>query len=792
MNFIKKLVSFFRSIFSKLKLSNYINKRWLRWVLRFFILLILYPFAMQINFLWLFGYTPKVDELKNPQVAIATELYTKDGVLIGKFYHENRTPISYDKISPLLVDALISTEDIRFYEHSGLDMVALVSSLWSTVQGDGRGGSTITQQLVKNLFKTRKAKNQGILLHVPYINTFIYKTKEWITAYKLELFYSKQEILEMYFNTVDFGNNWFGIKVASQNYFSKTPKDLNLSECATLVGLLKATSTYNPIRNPKNATGRRNIVLSQMLKYEKISKKEYEKTIAKAVICKQPTNKNDEGKDSYIRQYVEKSLDEWCKKNGYDIYEDGLKIYTTIDSRLQNYAEDAVRWHMRKLQKVFNNQWGKNNPWRDADGNELKDFIKINIRKTDTFKILAKKYNNNIDSVFAALSLKRTMKVFTWEGPKEVEMSAIDSLSYYAKILNTGMMSMDPYTGEIRAYVGGIDFKFFKYDHVSQARRQPGSTFKPFAYLAALAQDSITLCDRFTDKPVKIEYEGGQIWEPKNSGNKFTYRSMNLRRAMATSCNSITAQLTEKIGWAKVIEYAHKAGIKSHLDSVPSICLGASDVSVNEMVRAYSTFMNKGVRSEPIIVSKILNSDGEILEEFKSVQEPVIDQQTAWLMCYMLLGGLQEPGGTSRALWGYNVFPNNNEIGGKTGTTSNYSDAWYMGMTTDLVTGVWVGADFRSVHFKSAIGQGSKAALPIFAKFLEMAYKDKKTNLKPGPFPKPWTEITKDYLCYSKYTGVIDTAFNDSLNFELRIDSIIKQLEQSDEQENKEVDANFD
>jgi penicillin-binding protein 1A len=629
-------------------------------------------------------------------------------------------------------------------------------------------------------------------LNVPYVSTFIYKTKEWITAYKLELFYSKNEILEMYFNTVDYGNNWFGIKVASQNYFSKAPINLSLSESATLVGLLKATSTYNPLRNPKNATGRRDVVLSQMLKYKKISQKEYEKAVASPVKCNQPSNKNDDGKDSYIRQFVEKNVSKWCKDNNYDIYEDGLKIYTTIDSRLQNYAEDAVRWHMRKLQKSFNSQWAKNNPWRDTDGNELKDFIKINIRKTLTFRALAKRYNNDIDSVYAALNEKHKMKVFSWDGPIEVEMSSIDSLSYYAKILNTGMMSMNPYTGEIKAYVGGIDFNFFKYDHVSQARRQPGSTFKPFAYLAALAQDSISVCDRFVDKPVKIEYEGGQIWEPKNSGNRFSYRSMNLRTAMARSCNSITAQLTEKIGWAKVIEYAHKAGIKSHLDSVPSICLGASDVSVNEMVRAYSTFMNKGVRSEPIIVSKILNSDGEVLAEFKSQQEPVIDQQTAWLMCYMLLGALQEPGGTSRALWGYDVFPNNNEIGGKTGTTSNYSDAWYMGMTTDLVTGVWVGADYRSVHFKSDIGQGSKAALPIFAKFLEMAYKDKKIKLKPGPFPKPWTEITKDYLCHSKYKSTIDTSFNDSINFEMRIDSVIKNIEKEEEQEDNTIEENND
>lgn len=768
---LAKLLRIIKSVFTLSYLRLFIKNRYLRGIAAFFVLIGYYVIALHINFLWLFGYMPNASEVKNPQVAIASEVYSADSVLIGKFYNENRTPIHFSEISPNVIQALIATEDVRFYQHHGMDLFALAGGVYSTAKGDGRGASTITQQLAKNMFNTRKKINQGLLQYIPYIRTIVSKTKEWVTAIKLELFYSKNEILEMYLNTVDYGNNWFGIKVASKNYFGKLPADLTIEEAATLIGLLKATSSYNPIRNKKNSKLRRNVVLSQLVKYKELTQQQYDSIAELPIVLKLRKNSSDE-KDSYLRQYVERSLKGWCADNKVNLYEDGIKIYTTINSHLQRYAEEATHEHMKKMQKMFYEHWGKHNPWVDENGNELKRFIEISMTFTPMYDHLKRKYNNNTDSINIELNRKKQMKVFTYDGAKDTVFSSFDSLRYYAKILNAGMMSLDPIAGEIRAYVGGIDYNFFKYDHVTQAKRQAGSTFKPFAYLTALS-DTFTPCDLFVDKPVKIEYEGGQIWEPKNSNGTFSYHYKTLRRAMAQSCNSITAQLTEAVGWGKVIEYAHKVGIVSKLDSVPSICLGSSDVSIFEMVRAYGTFVNKGERTDPIIIKKIYSSENELMETFSAHKEPAITEETAWLMLFMLLGGIQEPGGTSQALWGYDVFGNNNEIGGKTGTTSNYSDAWYMGVTHDLVTGVWVGADYRSVHFRHGAGQGSKAALPIFAKMLEKAYKDPKSGITQARFPKPGVKIKKEYYCvYDEDSLALDSLLNDTTLVPVIIDSL--------------------
>lgn len=769
----KYFISLFTTPFLKKRIKNPI----LLWLARFVLYIFYYVVALQINFLWLFGYLPDLDQVRNPHMAIRTELYTRDSVIIGHYYNENRTPVTYDKISPLAVNALIATEDVRFYEHHGIDFKAILGSLKGVATGDERGGSTITQQLVKNIYNTRSKKKMGLLQHIPYLRTLVAKTKEWLTALKLEYYFSKEEILAMYFNTVDFGNNCFGIKVASQNYFSKQPADLKLEEAALLVGMLKATSNYNPIKNKARSGERRNVVLSQMLKYNFITKQVYDSTSQLPVKLKLRARLSSDN-DSYIQQFVERSLKTWLEKNGYNLYEEGLKIYTTINSHLQKAAEAAMVSHLKHLQKGFDAQWKGQNPWRDEAGKEITDFIETQIAQTPLYAELKRKFNGNTDSIKVALSQRSPMKIFTWDGYKDTMMSPLDSLRHYARILNAGLMSVDPFSGEIRAYVGGIDYNYFKFDHVTQSKRQAGSTFKPFAYLAGLAGD-YGPCDKFTDMPVTIKYEKGQSWSPQNSDGVFTMKEKTLRRALVQSCNSITAQLTEKVGWGKVIEYAHKAGIKSRLDSVPSICLGSSDVNVFEMVRAYSTFLNKGKRSDPIIVSKVYNNDGELIGEFKAHQEQAIDEETAWLMCYMLLGALQEPGGTSGALWGYNIFPNNNQIAGKTGTTSNYSDAWYMGMTRDLVTGVWVGADYRSVHFRNSDGQGSRAALPIFAKMLEAAYKDKKSGLVPGQFPKPWTKITKEYNCPMEPDSLIgDSLGVDSLlQFQPPSDSLLQILD---------------
>ena len=765
---LHRIFSFLKALFT-LSYLDAISNRVLRWTAKFFMLIIYYVVALHINFLWLFGYMPKLSDVRNPQVAIATEIYTEDSVLIGKFYNENRTPVKFSEISKNAVDALIATEDVRFYKHHGLDLFALAGGVYSTTKGDERGASTITQQLAKNMYNIRKRNNQGLLQRVRFVGTLISKTKEWITSIKLELFYSKEEIIEMYFNTVDFGNNWFGIKVASQNYFSKQPAELNLQESATLIGLLKATSSYNPLTNKKRSLKRRNVVLSQMEKYGYISEQVADSVSSLPLTLNRAKN-NPGTKDSYLKQMVYRIVSQNCDAKGLNLFEDGLKIYTTINSHLQKYAEEAVFEHMKKIQKQFDEQWGSSVPWRDDRGNELKNFAEAAIVYTPVYDRLMRLYDGNKDSVTAALNRKRPMKVFTYTGGKDTMFSYMDSLKYYARILNTGMMSVNPLTGEIKAYVGGISHDYFKYDHVWQSKRQAGSTFKPFAYLAAL-EDTFSPCSRMNDVPVRIVYDGDQVWEPRNSTGTYTYTSKTLRRALAQSVNSITAQLTEDVGWETVVECAHRLGIKSPLDTVPSICLGSSDVNVYEMVCAYAAFANGGKKTEPILVKSIYNHDGSLVEEYSPVFTQVITEENAWLMLYMLQGTIQEPGGTSQALWGYNVFGNGNEIAGKTGTTSNYSDAWYMGITHDLVTGVWVGAPFRSVHFRGSAGQGSRLALPIFAKMMEKAYKDKKSGVTTGKFVKPKTRIKKEYYCDMEDYDIagldslaIDSLLTDSLN----------------------------
>ena len=741
-------------------------------VLRYFVYLVYFIIilfcAVELNFLWLFGHSPNTGDIKNPTLSIASDVYTADGKLIGRYYKENRSPVDFQKISPNLIHALVATEDTRFYQHHGVDFYGLFSSMVSTATGDRRGASTITQQLAKNLFQTRKKKYQGPISYVPVLRTIAYKFKEWLTAFKIERSYSKNQILTLYFNTVPFGNNSFGIKTASLKYFNKNPDQVNPAEAATLIGMLKATSTYNPIKNPEKSKERRNVVLSQMEKYGYITKADYANYSASPIQLDLSYVENEAQGDSYIRTAVDKWLEKWCDDNDYDLYADGLKIYTTIDSRLQGYAEEAVADKMKALQKRFQGVWGKENPWRTLDGKEILDFPQRAVQRLPIYNLLEKKYKNNQDSVDAYFSRKKRMQVFTWKGDQDTTFSTYDSIKYYARLLNTGMMTIEPSTGKIKVWVGGINHQYFKYDHVNQAKRQAGSTFKPFAYCAAL-DNGMTPCDKFTDKPVSIKYINNEgkpdVWEPKNASFSFSYQEMSLRWAMGKSVNSITAQVTEKVGWDKVVEYAHKCGIDSRLESVPSVSLGSNDVSVYEMVRAYSTFLNKGNRIDPILVAKITDSKGNIIAEFKPKTTSVLSEETAWLMLYMFRGGMEEPGGTSQALWEYPDLwkGGNNQIGGKTGTSSGYADGWYMGITKDLVTGIWVGADERSVHFKtSQTGEGSRTALPIFGEFMEKVYDDPKSGYTRGPFPKPWSKISKEYNCPTPRIKV-DTTRTDSI-----------------------------
>jgi penicillin-binding protein 1A len=747
-----------------------IKNRYLRYFTVFIYFVIIFFCAIELNFLWLFGYSPDMRDIKTPTMSLSSEVYTADGKLIGRFYKENRSPVDFKSISPNLINALVATEDARFYKHGGVDFFAFATSMLSTAKGERRGGSTITQQLAKNLFSTRKRKSQGIIRHVPVLRTVVFKFKEWLTAFKIEHLYNKQQILTLYLNTVPFGNNSYGIKTATLKYFNKTPDAVNPAEAATLVGMLKATSTYNPITNPEKATERRNVALGQMEKYGYLNKADF------ATYSKRPLNldlsyvERSGQEDSYIRRAVEKWLDKWCKQNDYDLYEDGLKIYTTIDSHMQQYAEEAVAQKMKMLQKRFNNLWGNKNPWRDSKGVEIKDFLLKAEQRLPIYKLLTKKYNGDTTQINTYFQKKKKMTVFTWNGDKDTTFSSVDSIKYYTKILNTGMMTMEPSTGKIKVWVGGIDHKFFNYDHVNQAKRQAGSTFKPFAYVTAL-DNGFTPCDKFTDKPVTIKYKDNgkdDVWQPNNADFHFSYQEMSLRWAMGKSVNSITAQVTEHVGWDKIVQYAHKIGIESPLKSVPSVSLGSNDVSVFEMVRAYSTFLNKGEKVDPLLVTKITDQKGNLIEEFTLKTEKVLSEETAWLMLYMFRGGMEEPGGTSQALWEYpTLWKKNNQIGGKTGTSSDYVDGWYMGITKDLVTGIWVGADDRSVHFTtSETGEGSHTALPIFGAFMEKVYADPKSGYTYGPFPKPWVKITKEYVCPSPIIRE-DTTTTDSLTMPL-------------------------
>ncbi|KQN38864.1 transglycosylase [Pedobacter sp. Leaf41] len=740
-----------------------IKNKYLRYFTILIFFIIIFFSALQLNFLWLFGYSPSYRDIKTPTLRVGSELYTSDGKLIGRYFKENRTPVSFSDIAPSVINALVATEDVRFYKHWGIDAQAVGRAVVG--MGKDGGASTITQQLAKNLYRTRYNKSQGFLVKIPLVRTLIVKLKEWLTAVKIESNYSKNDIITMYLNTVSFGNNTYGIKTAARIYFDKETKDLATTDAAMLVGMLKGTSLYNPTKNPEKALVRRNVVLSQMNKNNKLSKDSL------AILSKEPI-KLKEGKmedgsdgDSYLRAAVSKYLEKWCTDNGYDLNEDGLKIYTTIDSKLQKYAEEAVAEQMRTLQRRFYSVWGNEDPWYDSEKKKV-DYPDRAMKNLPIYALLEKKFPNQPDSVAAYFNKKKRMQIFTYKGDRDTLFSTLDSIRYYGKILNTGMMTMEPASGKIKVWVGGIDHKFFKYDHVNQAKRQAGSTFKPFAYLTALEQ-GMSPCDKFTDKPVKIEYKDKgetKYWEPKNADYSVTYQEMSLRWAMARSVNTITAQVTEKVGWDNVVKYAHACGIDSHLQSVPSVSLGSNDVTVYEMVKAYATFMNKGIKTDPILVEKITDLDNNIIEEFKPKTKRVLSEEIAWLMTYMFRGGMEEPRGTSQALWEWpNLFKKNNQIGGKTGTSSDYVDAWYMGLTKDLVTGVWVGCDERTAHFKNGEqGEGSRTALPIFAKFMDKVYMDPSTGYTYGPFPKATVEITRTYNCPSPQY-VRDTSSNDSV-----------------------------
>ena len=698
-------------------------------IVSFFVAIFLYLGMVDINFLWLFGKSPGFVEIKTPPTYAASEIYSADSVLIGRFYKENRTPVKYEEVTPAFWKALISTEDERFYSHHGIDFMGIGGAIKDALtRGDGRGASTITQQLAKNMFRVRTQYSAGLLGHVPGLRMLIMKSKEWIIAVKLELIYSKKEILTMYANTVDFGNNSYGVKTAAKTYFNTTPAKMSVDQAATLVGMLKATTYYNPITHAKNSIRRRNTVLYNMVTHNVLPRDEYDEYSRQPLKLDVHVEENYDGQAQYFREYVADYLKDWMKDNGYDLYSSGLRIYTTIDTRMQKYAEQAVSKQMEKVQQQFDNHWRGMQPWRDAKGDEIPGFIEGIAERQPFYKKLVQKYPNQPDSVLYYLNKPHKVKLFDYaKGQIEKEMSSMDSIRYMVKFMHCAMVAMEPQSGAVRAWVGDIDFKTWKYDKVV-AERQPGSTFKLFVYSEAFNQ-GLTPCDKRRDEYISMQVldkKTGQMktWTPHNANGRFSNDSLTLKSAFGRSINSVAVRLGQEMGIKNIIRTAQDMGIKSPLDDEPSLALGSSDVNLLEMVDAYSTVANDGEHHDPVVVTRILDKDGNEVYVAPKDHSKALPYRTAFLMQEMLKGGVNEAGGTSQALRHY-IF-NDTDWGGKTGTSNNHSDAWFMAVSPNLVVGAWVGGEYRSIHFRTgALGQGSKTALPVCGEFIYSLMRDK-------------------------------------------------------------------
>ncbi|MDE5570572.1 MAG: penicillin-binding protein, partial [Prevotella sp.] len=579
----------------------------------FIVAFILYLVMVDINFLWLFGKSPSMNAIMHPKTIQASELYSADGVQIGKYFSENRTPVEYDDVNPVFWRALIDTEDERFYQHFGIDFQGVFAAFKDfVVHHDARGASTITQQLVKNMFRVRTEYSTGLIGSVPGLKMLVMKSKEWITAVKIEMFFDKKEILTMYANTVDFGSNAYGIKTAAKTYFGTTPKDLTPDQAAILVGLLKATTYYNPRINPKNAFNRRNVVLNNMLGHKDITQEAYDSLKEKPIHLDYSVENNYDGQAQYFREAVASELREWCRDNGIDLYKDGLKIYTTIDTRMQKYAEEAAIKQMKQVQRNFNSHWGNTPPWQDEHHVEIPHFIEDLAKKLPVYKMLQQKYADNQDSIDYYLNKPHTVKLFDYEnGTIEREMSTLDSIRYMEHFMHCGFVAIEPQTGHVKAWVGDIDFKTWKYDKVT-AMRQPGSTFKLFVYTEAMNQ-GLTPCDRRIDSyfSMKVMDKGEEVtWAPTNANGYFTNDTMPLKAAFAQSINSVAAKLGQEVGIDRIVQTAHAMGIKSKLDPTPALTLGSSDVNLLELVNSYATVANDGKMHDPVLVTRILDRDG--------------------------------------------------------------------------------------------------------------------------------------------------------------------------------------
>lgn len=733
----------------------------------------LYLIMVDINFLWLFGKSPSMSDVKNTHPAEASQIYSADGKVIGKFFSENRMPVTYDEVSPKFWEALIDTEDERFYRHHGIDYQAFGAALKDyLLHRDARGASTITQQLAKNLFRVRTQYSTGLLGAIPGLKMLIMKSKEWITAYKLEWYFNKEEILTMYANTVDFGSNAFGIKTAAKTYFGTTPKNLTTDQSAILVGLLKATTYYNPRINPKNAFNRRNVVLDNMLRHHHLTPEECKKLQQAEIKLDYSVENAYDGNANYFREAVADWMKAWCKEfygddRAYAYYTEGLKIYTTLDSRMQHYAEEAAIKQMKQVQKSFNQHWGNVNPWQDERHVEIPHFIEDLAKKTSYYKFLNQRYDGNQDSIDYYLNRPHKVKLFDYdEGYIEKEMSTLDSIRYMEHFMHCGFVAIEPQTGHVKAWVGDIDFKTWKYDKVT-AMRQPGSTFKLFVYAEAMNQ-GITPCDTRTDEyfSMKVMDHGKEVtWAPTNADGRFSGANITLKQAFAMSVNSVAARLGQEVGIEHIVKTAHDMGIKSKLTATPALTLGASDVNLLELVGAYCTPVNDGKAIDPILVTRIEDRDGNVLYEANPEERQALSPKSAFYVQQLLMGGMS---GTSSRLRGFVGDANNDtDFGGKTGTSNNHSDAWFVGTTPRLVCGAWVGGEYRCIHFRSGmLGQGNRTALPICGYFLGSVLADKQFKHYRTRFAKPeGIGDAVDYNCggYFKAPADSDSIAVDSL-----------------------------
>lgn len=740
---------------------------------------LIYLGMVDINFLWLFGKSPGFSRIMNPETHQASEIYSADGKLIGKFFNENRTPVKFEDVNPTFWKVLVDTEDERFYKHHGIDFTGMLAAAKDIiVHHDARGASTITQQLAKNMFRVRTQYSTGLLGYIPGIKMLVMKSKEWIIATKLELVYDKKDILTMYANTVDFGSNAFGIKTACKTYFNTTPSELTLDQMAVLVGMLKATTYYNPRINPKNSLKRRNIVLSNMLRHNDINRAQYDSISAKPITLNYSVESNYDGKALYYREYLASYLKDWCEENDYDLYSSGLKIYTTLDSRMQEYAEQAAIKQMKIVQRNFKNHWGNEEPWQDENHKVIPGFIEGIAKKLPVYKYLSNKFENSPDSIDYYLNKPHTVKLFDYEkGFIEEQMSTMDSIRYMVHFMHCAFVAMEPQTGAVKAWVGDINFNTWKYDKVT-AMRQPGSTFKLFVYTEAMNQ-GLTPCDKRRDEYFSMQVFDKKknqevTWAPTNANGSFSGDSMALKSAFARSINSVAVRLGQEMGISRIVETAHKMGIKSPLDATPALALGSSDINLLELANSYCTIANDGVHHEPVVVTRIVDKDGKVVYTAPTAEEQAIPYRSAFFMQQLLMGGLREPGGTSMSFGGYlGDSYKDTDWGGKTGTSNNHSDAWFMGVSPKLVVGAWVGGEYRCIHFRTgALGQGSRTALPICGYFVQALLADPNFKQYHAKFGKPKDDaiLSSMYNCASYYShSKRDTLQTDSIHVEEEI-----------------------